>query len=97
MIVGYVILFIWLLLPMFLVARSRHTSGPRKIVWAVSTLLPFAITLTLLKIVQSLAPAESWVSEDLFSTISALLLVLVVLVGGWAVQMLHDSIYAKQS
>ena len=95
MILGLFIASIWLFLPVFLIAKSRHTSGLKKTYWAVGTLLPFVTTLSITKAVQLFEPTSAWAREDLFNTISALLLVMVFLVGGWAVLLLYDNLYDK--
>jgi hypothetical protein len=97
MVLGFVIASIWLFLPVFLIAKSRHTSGLKKIYWAVGALLPLVLTVSITKVIQRFEPTSAWASEDLFTTISSLLLVMVFLVGGWAVLLLHDSIYDKQA
>lgn len=93
--IGYALFFIWLFLPMILIAKSPHTAGYKKLLWALGTFSPFAIALLVTKVIQNLALKHPWASEILNSTIGAFVLVMVFLVGGWAVLTLHDGIYMK--
>ncbi|OFZ71116.1 MAG: hypothetical protein A2Z01_09275 [Betaproteobacteria bacterium RBG_16_58_11] len=96
-IIGYALFFTWLFLPMILISKSPHTTGFKKILWAVGTFFPFLFAITITKIVQKLAPTNPWASEIFNSTTGAFLLVMIFLVGGWAVLALHDGIYKKKS
>lgn len=94
-IIGYALFLIWLFLPMILIAKSPRTAGYKKLLWAVGTFFPFSIAISVTKIVQKLALTNPWASEIFNSTIGAFLLVMVFLVGGWAVLALHDDIHKK--
>jgi hypothetical protein len=77
------------------IAKSPHTSGATKLLWAVGTFFPFAIVLSITKIIQALAPTYTWANEIFNSTIGAFILIMTFLVGGWAVLALHDGIHKK--
>jgi hypothetical protein len=95
-ITGYALIFIWLFLPMILIFKSSHTSGFKKVLWAVGTFFPFLIALSITKIVQKLAPTNPWASEIFNSTLGAFLLVMALLVGGWIVHTIYNGIYKNK-
>lgn len=96
-IIGYVIFFSWLFLPMILIFKSQHTSVFKKLLWMIGTFFPFAIAISVTKIVQKLAPNHTWASEIFNSTIGAFLLVMCLLVGGWTVLGIHEIINRRQA
>ncbi len=97
-ILGYVLLAIWFLMPAIKISRSISTSTTEKIIWIFLTFLPHTILLggTYLAVnttdIVEYINIQARTGVDYFKIFFAIFFFL----GGWPILAIHDSLYNKR-